>query len=83
MRYEITHFVSLSARYNKITKLKKQLTIIDLKLNPSMDFLFLKKLMSFLKAKMSNTVCSIETIAVTARRYGFVSNSMVRNISFE
>lgn len=59
-----------------MTTLEAALITMERRLIPSMDFLFLKKLTSFLNASMSNTVCSRDTIAVTARRYGFVSRSM-------
>lgn len=74
--------VSLSAKYKRMIQLNPALTIIERRLRPSMDFLFLKKLISFLNANISNTVCRSDTIAVTTKRYGLVSRSMLRSMSF-
>ena len=59
---------------------KKRLSNIDLKESPFIDLLSFQKEMSFLKASMSKTVCSIETKAVTARSHGEVSAN-IRRIS--
>mmetsp|Transcript_59264 Transcript_59264/g.117718 ORF Transcript_59264/g.117718 Transcript_59264/m.117718 type:complete len:226 (-) Transcript_59264:13-690(-) len=76
----IIHDVSLSIRYKKITVWKKRLISIERKDSPFIDLLFFQKEMSFLKASMSKSVCSIETNAVTARSHGEVS-VIIRRIS--
>ena len=47
-----------------------------LRINPSILFLPLKNLMSFLKVRISRTVCRRETIVVIMRRMGLVTEDV-------
>ena len=55
-----------------------QFKIMDFTDNPTIDFVFFQKTMSFLNAKKSNIVCKTLTIKVINNSLGFVS----RNIRF-
>ena len=61
-----------------MTVWKNTLMIIERNERPLIDLLFFQKEMSFLKARTSKSVCSIETTAVTASSHGDVSANMRR-----
>ena len=56
-----------------MTVWKKRLMSIERNERPFIDLLFFQKLMSFLKARMSKSVCKQETTAVRASSVGDVS----------
>ncbi len=63
-----TMLVSLSSRYRKMTAWQNALITMLLADSTSMLLFSFQKPMSFLKARKSNTLCSMDTTMVSASR---------------